>query len=318
MTRFQLDSQQLLLNQDDALQLLQHATGDSLFDDHARLRAHIASIEQIPPLPAIALEILEIYRDPYGDAARLGAIIEKDPGLSAQVLRWANSALYGNPGRVVGIKEAIARVLGYEMVLNLALGLSTIKPLRVPQDGPLGLASFWANALFTATLCQQLAGHCHAADTPSRGTAYLAGLLHNLGLMLLGHFFPAEHRHLDGLLTANPQLSLSQLGEYVLGVQPSVLGLWLMQSWRLPEELTIAIAQQHNPDYRGPHAVYANLVFVSERLLKRRHLSLVHSDKIPSSLFHDLGLNVQQVSSVLFQLFQQQDGVLRLSNLLSN
>jgi HD-like signal output (HDOD) protein len=276
----------------------------------------VKQIDKLPPLSNHALEILAVYRNPLGDADDLAAIVERDPSLAAQVLRWANSAQFGYRGSISCIKDAITRVLGYDLVINLALSLGVIKPFPIEKNGPIGLGSFWTNALFSATLCQQLALTIGSDAKP--GIAYVAGLLHNLGLLVFGHLLPDEHRTLNQLLTANPELSLSRLSEYAIGVQPNTLGLWLIREWELPEPLIATMAHHFDPTYRGSDWVYPNLVFIAECLLNRRGLSQFHANQVPSSLFKDLGLEVNQLAPIMANVFGKQEEILDFAQQLTN
>lgn len=277
------------------------------------LRDRINMIEELPPLPEIVHEIIQLYNNPFADADALARIVDKDPALAAQVLRWANSAMYGFRGEIKTVKAAIARVLGFDIVMNLAMGLTAIAPLKVEKEGPIGMRAFWTNAILAATLCQRLAGLVKNGQEPNPGIAYLSGLLHNLWMLVFGHLLPTEHRTLNELLQANPHLSLIQLSEYLLGVNPVSLGLWLLQAWELPAELITSIAHQNDPEFRGEQSVYPNLVYIADSLLLVHGLSYADHEEIPENLLTDLGLESTQVYELLSNLLDRKNDVLSFS-----
>jgi HD-like signal output (HDOD) protein len=95
----------------------------------------IVRLEGLPPMPGIALRIMQLANNPTSNAAKLAAIIEIDPILTAQIIRWSNSPLHAYPGKIYSIRESISRVLDFNFVFNLALGLSTLVSLKAPKEG---------------------------------------------------------------------------------------------------------------------------------------------------------------------------------------
>ncbi|MET0116136.1 MAG: HDOD domain-containing protein [Sedimenticola sp.] len=308
----------ILLDRENAFRLLEHAElSSSQFQPVHDIREQVKAIDSLPPLPEITRAILELYHNPLANAADLAKVVEMDPSLSAQVLKWANSAMYGFRGEITTIQAAIARVLGYDVVMNLAMALTTIKPLNIPREGPIGQQAFWSDALFSSMICQRLALRVQRDDKPNPGTAYLSGLLHNIWMLLLGHLFPTQHKEISELLIANPELSAIHAGEYILGINPIMMGRWLLESWELPDELLTAITYQNDPEYQSDHEVYANLVLISERLLRRESLGYGNSDELPDSLILKLGLDTEQVQMVFEKTLERREDLLGFSSQLA-
>lgn len=260
----------------------------------ARIKRRVEEFHELPALPGTALEILELASDPRADAQDLANVIEKDASLAARIMRYANSPLYGYPGKIKDLKGAIARVLGFDFVLNLALGITVGKSLRIPVDGPLGLEAFWRHSIYSAALVEKLSTLMPADIRPKRGTAYLAGLLHNMGVLLLGHAFQAEFFLLNHYLAANPDVPVETVEKYLLGVGHDQIGAWLLAAWGLPEELVTAARHHHDEHYWGDHAFYAQLVLISNRLLARLGLGTTTQTELPAFSLQMLGLNAEQ------------------------
>lgn len=245
------------------------------------IRRRIEQIYELPPMPAVARRVLQLRNNPDASIAELAAIIELDPSLAAQVMRYAVSPFYAYRGKVGSIRDAITRVLGFDMVMNMALGLATGKSFRNPCDGPLGLHAFWQHAVYSATLVQALAKRMLPNARPQPGMAYLAGLLHNFGFLLLGHLFPPEFKLLNKLVTAHPESSVTELEKNVLGMGQAQgllelghaqIGAWLMQFWQMPDEVIVTLREHHNMHYEGEHAQFPHLVIVADHLLKRHDI----------------------------------------------
>jgi len=273
----------------------------------ARIKRNIEEFHELPPLPATAALILQLAADPNANARQLAGIIEQDPSLSAQVLRYANSSLYGYAGSISNLQTAIARVLGFDYVMNLAVGFSIGTALRVPQDGPFGLDSFWQHSVYAARLVENLGRLLPRKQRPPRGTAYLAGLLQNLGRLVLGHTFQPEFFILNRFAEANPELSGCELEHQVLGVTHDQIGAWLMETWGLPAELVAAVRYHHDEGYWDQHAVYPQLVLVANRALALHGIGEAGKQGIPLFSLEMLGITEQQVEAETARILEMKD-----------
>jgi HD-like signal output (HDOD) protein len=120
------------------------------------IEKRIEQVYELPPMPELGTRILELRSNPNASAQQLANIVQLDPSLAAQVIRYASSPYYGYRGRITNVQEAISRVLGYDMVFNLALGLAVGRSFRIPDEGPLGLTRFWEHAVCSAILVQKI------------------------------------------------------------------------------------------------------------------------------------------------------------------
>ena len=274
-----------------------------------RIRARIDATDDLPAMPKVAHELLQLSVNPYANASDLGAIVEQDPSLAAQLLRYANSPLYGYRGQVDSIRDVIARVLGYDLVMDIALGISVGRSFRNPSEGPLGLDAYWRHAVYCAALTQHLAERMPSAHRPRPGLAYLAGLLHNFGILLLGHLFPDDFRLLNDGLAREPGRPLLSLEDELLGVSHVELGAWLMQSWNMPDELVSAIANHHDEEYAGAYAIYPNLVLLANRLLAAHQIGDEHAVDLPGDLLARLAITEADAHAALAAVFDHADGL---------
>lgn len=237
-----------------------------------RLEGLLADVEGLPAMPEMSQRILQITGDPDSDALDLARAIEMDPSLAAQVISYATSAFYGYRGEIATVRDAISRVLGFELVANIALGISIGTRFHVPADGPIGLSAFWRHAVYSAALCERITKIIPRDRKVSGGRAYLGALLHDFGLLVLGHLAPPAFEALNDAMAANPSLPITQLEALVLGVRHADLGVQLLQQWKIPDEAVIAAQHHHSTEYRDDYAAYPHLVNVVERLLHRHHV----------------------------------------------
>ncbi len=273
----------------------------------AGARPTVESIHELPPIPTSAARLLELAADARAGAAELAEVIQCDAPLTATILRYANSPLYGFAGRITDVKGAIARVLGFDFVLNLALGISIGRTLRVPADGPLGLDAFWRHSVYCAALVERLGTAVAPELRPRRGTAHVAGLLHDIGLVMLGEAFQAEFFLLNRYLRAHPDTPLQAIEQRIIGVGHEQIGAWLLQSWGLPPELVTAARHHHDPEYWGPHAVYPQLVLIANRLLAGAGILCGESAELPQFSLQALGLTEPVLEKLLEEVLGRRD-----------
>jgi HD-like signal output (HDOD) protein/prolyl-tRNA editing enzyme YbaK/EbsC (Cys-tRNA(Pro) deacylase) len=277
-----------------------HATqGQTGMSSVANMRQRIEQITNLPPMPSLAQRIIQLNANPYAHANDLAKLVEKDPSLAAQIIRYAQSPLYGYQGKIASIRQAISRVLGYDMVMNIALGVAAARPFKIQHDGPLGLMAFWRHATYSATLCQSLCDLIPRQDRPRPGTAYLAGLLHNFGFLLLGHSFPKEFTLLHDAVMREPNTPVVELEQRLLGVTHCEIGAWLMEAWNMPAEIITVQKEHHNIDYTGPFANYVHLVTLVDSLLKGHEMGDADSEALPASILSSLGLKEEDLYKAL-------------------
>jgi HD-like signal output (HDOD) protein len=263
------------------------------------LRERVQRVGKLPPMPGIASQIIRLRANPFANASELAAIIEQDPSLSAQLLRYASSPFYAYQGKVERVEQAIVRVLGMDFVMEFAFGLALGRPFSNPKEGPLGLDAFWNHAVHSASLAQTLCNAMEYSRRPHAGLAYLAGLLHNFGFLLLGHMFRPQFERLNTALMQQPDRPILELEREVLGVTHTELGLWLMEAWDMPREIIEAVREHHNPQYHSDYSEYANLVCLSNQLLRRLGIGDAETMDISPSLLDALGLNEVQAEAAL-------------------
>ncbi|MEE2731350.1 MAG: HDOD domain-containing protein [Pseudomonadota bacterium] len=237
------------------------------------------SLDRLPSIPALAMRLLEQASSSDTSAADLAATIEMDPSVTAQVMRYAGSPYFGYRGNLDSVQHAITRVLGFEMVSNIALGIASSKAFDVPQNGPLGLKAFWKHGLYTAVLAQGLARKIDRPQTLNPARAYLCGLLHNFGVLLMGHLFPQEFRLLNLEVKRYPDRALHDIEQDMVvagDVQQFIrlghdhMGGYLLEKWHLPEAVSVCAYYHHDVEYDGNCADYVALIQLCNQLLASR------------------------------------------------
>lgn len=208
-----------------------------------RARRRVLETQELPPLPMVAAELLNLLQSEDDDALeQLRGVLERDPGLSARVMGWANSAYFGTRGNVRSLDRAIFGILGLRTVQSLLLSIVLNRAFDTRSCPNFNLTDYWYRALLTA--------HCAKATIPLRreGPAldpedgFLGGLLHNLGVLVLVHLYPEA---MDGVFDAldNPDDEALRDGEEAaVGVDHCAAGAWLARRWHLPDNVVAVIS----------------------------------------------------------------------------
>jgi HD-like signal output (HDOD) protein len=282
---------------------------NNLMEPPVDMREAVSRIKALPPLPGIATRIMKLASDPLADTGKLAEIIELDPLLTTQVIRWASSALYGYKGKITSVQDATNRVLGYQFVFNLVLGLATLKPLKAPSEGVIGIRSFWTHALASTHLMNglnKLLLHEHRIESQS---VFLVALMHNIGHPLLGDQFIDKFRILSNLAQANPRLSLSKLEKFALGVDHCELGSWLLRTWSMPKPIIDVVYHHHNPHYRGENYRLNLLTYLNDSLLAQINIGDAQAKTNYEQVLEQLQLTQKDCNKLLEKLEGQLDDI---------
>lgn len=281
-----------------------------------RIKQRLSETLDLPPLPETARKIIELRVDPNADTTSLSHVVEMDPGMAAQVVSWASSPYYGVRGEIKSVEDAVIRVLGFDLVINLALGLSLGRTLSVPKTGPNGYESFWKQAVVTAALMGELARLIPAKERPNTGTAYLCGLLHNFGYLILGHVFPPQFSLINRHIEANPHINRSLIEKYLIGLNREQVSSLLLHQWRMPEEVVIALRHQHNPEYQDQFNTCANLLYVTTRALRDAGFGDGAQEKSQVEVLDRLKIDAESVATVTENVLSKADELNELISML--
>ena len=277
---------------------------DTVSIDKKRIEKKLTNLNSLPAMPAMATRILQVTNDTNSSVTDLSKVIEVDPSLSAQIIRYATSAFYGYRGEISSVHDAIARVLGFDLVANHAMGIAIGKVFKIPAQGPLGLSRFWRHAVYCSALVERMAKIMPRNKGVRPGLAYLCGLLHDFGHLLLGHVYPPGFKLLNQYILANPHIPISTLELYVLGIEHGEIGAQLLNKWNMPEETVAAARWHHDESYSGDCFLYTQLVLIADRLLRRHGIGDGDKNELPESVLESLGLSEERVVSALSPLLE--------------
>lgn len=209
----------------------------------------MADFGRLPASPDVTMELLEYLQRDEIDASHLSHLICRDQTLAAKALRIANSSFYGLQCQVVTIHDAMV-VLGlravHTMIMTAAIAsrLKAIQPVGSDQHG------FWLHSVGTALCAQALARKANSGKTGTiwnSEKAFTAGLLHDIGSLVLATRFPEQYAEVLAYRDANDCLIIEAEHD-VLGFDHAQVGGALALNWKFAGELVEAVAWHHAPD----------------------------------------------------------------------
>jgi putative nucleotidyltransferase with HDIG domain len=265
--------------------------------------------EEVPTLPDVVHKILAITGDPRASTRALTEVIERDPALSANLLKLVNSAYFGYSRKVHAVHDA-AVLVGYSTIRGMALGTSVIGTLKV--GGGLNARRFWSHSLACALATEAVA---REMDHPQQEMAFIAGLLHDVGILLMTLAFPARPWPPDGDGALEDPLSAE---EAAFGLAHPAAGGAIARAWRFAPDLTRAIEEHHPDPLQGLEQVgaLARLVFLGEWMIQEDHpldghrpATEAEATAVARSLGYDL-MTVMRSAPRLNEALERIDGFL--------
>jgi len=208
----------------------------------SKMEALASTVQSLPTLPSIVSRVVEVTNNPNATANDLAKVILTDPAATAKILRIANSAYYSFAKRISTITEAIV-VLGLDTVRNTLLTVfyQTMHQDLQRQKGNPKVLELWRHSLCTALVARNLAG---SQDVSFREKCYVAGLLHDIGRLVLLSRDPAKAGALVDEAVKTKR-TLEEIETERLGFTHGQLGSAVARHWRLPPEICEAIGQHH-------------------------------------------------------------------------
>lgn len=238
---------------------------------------NLAKIDgNLPTLPGVALELLDIIKSDNPDIDKAAEIISSDPPLAVKMLQTINSPFYGLRNEIVSVSHAIS-LLGLNALKNLAMSFSLISNFKPKKDVSFSYAQFWKDSLVGAVAASEIAGK---VDSDSPEEAFFAGLLQNIGSLILAESYPEKYEEVvDHMKTENA--NWLQAESAILGIDHTVVGEFAVRKWGLPEVLKTPIGCHHYP------MLLKNPATKEQTLTQILHLSSMYIDLFNSTNAQD-------------------------------
>lgn len=281
-----------------------------------KLFAAMQNLDTLPAMPEIARRLLALPLNTEDGEAQMLRLIAQDAQLSAKIVGLANSPAMGIQRGVSSIHDA-AMLLGMQRLKSVVIGMATLSQLSHraasknfdPHD-------LWSHSLTVAIAMNLLAQSMPDADRPEENRVFLAGLLHDIGLMVLHHVDFAASNELHHQVRLQPKRPICEIELELFGVTHNFIGAQLLRHWNLPGEIVEVASRHHTArDKDGtPASLLAKMVNVSERLLQDFGIAEHNLDPVGEDEWRGLGIDparsgelAAEISEVAIQVIQLPD-----------
>lgn len=208
----------------------------------------LKDIKDLPTLPEVMVKVQALISSEKGDANALATIIKQDPALTTTILKTANSAYYNIVNRrISSISEAIARI-GFNEVLKITLAMSVIQQFSNTKS-MIGYKAFWRHSLTAANVSLIIIDLIkHDTLEQYRQELFLAGLLHDIGILIYDQFFHEEFTKIIDFALGQEKTYLSSEGIISPKETHAFIGGALLEIWKLALPVVVAVRNHHSPE----------------------------------------------------------------------
>jgi putative nucleotidyltransferase with HDIG domain len=227
-------------------------------------------LQDLPPLPAVIVRVMQTVNDPTTSASDLNRLISADQALASKVLRLVNSSYYGFPRKIATITNAVV-ILGFNTVRNLTTSLGVFNAFNARgQKTALSRDAFWAHSMGVAVAAGVIARR-KGIGTKSIEEVFIGGLMHDLGKLFLDQYFPDQYAIAIKLAGA-AKISIWEAEKTALGVGHALVGKRIAEKWNLPHSLTSMITLHHQPVFAKEHFELAATIQAADHLVRKMGL----------------------------------------------
>ena len=230
------------------------------------IRRRVDSCPKLASLRSINRALADLVRLEQSYASQIAEIIRRDPSLTARLLRMVNSVYFGLNAKVNNIEEAVF-YLGLRQIRELSMATPVIEELeRIQRTGVrLPWGELWKHSVGTAIMTRELLSNTNVYIDDD--TDYIAGLLHNIGKVVMSQAFPAEFAQ----VVATPQRDTAAVCAFertLIGWDHARIGGYYLERHKMAPEITHAVLYHNDPGQALPHAFFAAAVQVADYLVR--------------------------------------------------
>ncbi len=239
------------------------------------LQQVVTNVRDLPSLPLIVTELISTFGHDDVSIGELAAKVSKDLALTAKTLRLANSSFYGLQCKVRTIDQAIA-VLGFDSVRALVTSAGIIGNFSSTAGGGFDFAAFWRHAVGTALCAKSLARLAKC----NQEFAFVSGLLHDIGRLVLVTGFPEQYDAAIAHRVANDG-DMLDAERAVLGLDHALVGRALAEHWKFPALIQRAIGNHHAP-MKDDLGDIPSVVHVADAIVHALDLARLPDELVPA------------------------------------
>lgn len=211
----------------------------------SRLDEILSLVKHVPPFPKVAQRVSEMLSDPEVSATALAEVIQYDQVITANVLKICNAAYFGLPRKVSSLDEALV-IVGNDTLKDIIITSSSARFYKgaAGEGYKLDQGELWKHSIAVGIMAKELVKFIKDVEP---GSAYTAGLLHDIGKRFLSSFVADDFKKIM-MKVVQDGCSFVEAEKELVGASHAELGGMIMSQWDFPKEIELAVLQHHDPD----------------------------------------------------------------------
>jgi len=262
--------------------------------DIQNLRSQIEKVDTLPTMPSVLKKLLKVIENPKVSLNEIGNFISSDPVLTTRVLKVVNSPIYGFPGRISSVSQALI-LLGLNVVRGMLLGVSVFE---VMERAMVGLWEHSMGCAVTARIIAQKKGVKEPEEIS------VAALLHDIGKVVLSLKFTDEYKDILNNAEKNG-LYISEAEKAHFSITHAEAGAWIAQKWNFPKSLIEVIEYHHKPHLSKNIPVQSAIVHLADILIQARGFGFSGNNFVPPvhpAAWQALNLSETDMKEILIEM----------------
>lgn len=268
----------------------------------------ISQNTRLVSLPEIVHRINSLINDPAASATDIAKTIGQDPALTARLLKIANSPLYSLNHKIDSLTDAV-NLLGTRQLRDLVIANAVIQRFGKASSNAMDIETFWCHSITTGIAARVIATELRLNNTER---FFIAGLLHDIGKMIMALLLPNECIVLRKTL-ARPGTDINTSEQQLFGFNHAQVGAELLRAWNFPDSLIEACMCHHQPEQAKKYSQEATIVHIANVIANNLQtaISLDDDTLLNQRTLKLLGITPGMLEQFHERVYQQFDEVLQ-------
>lgn len=234
-----------------------------------------SGMSDLVSLPQVGMRVIEMVESPKYSAMDIGKAISQDPGLTARLLKIANSPFYGQSARIDTVSRAVT-LLGSQQIRNLVIATTTIHAFDGIPNDLISMEDFWYHSIACGLAAKYLSTQLRGIEQEAM---FIAGLLHDIGQLVIFNKLPEQAREVLLHVEDDPEEpEIYQIEARLLGFDHAQVGMELLKQWHLPPLFQECTAYHHNIEMASEYPREVALIHIANSIAVMAELNSTHDE----------------------------------------
>jgi putative nucleotidyltransferase with HDIG domain len=271
----------------------------------SKLNQILSKVKAFPTMPEAGAKMLTLLEEPDTEISEIEEILRYDPGLTANILKLANSAYFGIPSKIGSLKQAVI-VLGFKRLVQLVVAscVSAVMDESVPgYDLPPG--NLWRHSIAVSIAAEALVKDKQKKVSQD---VFTPALLHDVGKLVLGTFVKEELEAIESIAAKGVPFVVAE--NMILGTDHAEIGAQILSHWNFPKDVIHAVRWHHDPESPKTVNIQMDIVYLANLLCQTADTSDAtgeQSVELSPAVIERLGVQLDQFEEISVKIAQWVD-----------